>query len=256
MKIGFALAVLAGLSTSAQVPNGGFETWSTCMPDFWATSSACGFFETVTKSALAHSGLSAARGEVIGFTSQTIQPLLQSGEGAMGIPISQRHTGVEGFYIFAPVSGDRFAVNVVFNKGDNPIATGAALFPATAANTYTPFAVSMTYQTQDTPDRAFIQIQIIGPGTGSDFHLGSVMYVDDVSFAAGGGGPEARLSIVRNSNGTLTVTWPAEVTGYRLQRTSTLTPFGWFEVPLAPTERSFTFTPTPTGESYFRLIKP
>src|SRR5687767_367321 len=106
MKLGLALVFFVGASTVAQVPNGGFENWTDCTPDFWATSSACGVFEPVTKNTLAHSGSFAARGEVLSLFGQIVAPLLQSGEDAAGVPISQRYASVDGFYIFSPVGGD------------------------------------------------------------------------------------------------------------------------------------------------------
>jgi hypothetical protein len=258
MKFVFVIGLAVGLGVSmvAQVPNGGFENWTDCAPDFWATSDACGVLEPVTKNALAHSGSFAAKGEVITFFGQTIAPVLQSGDDATGVPITERYGSVDGFYIFTPVGGDRFGVNVAFYLGDSVVvAQGAALFPATAANAYSAFSVPMTYTTQDVPDRAIIQFQVIGPVTGNDYHVGSVMYLDDIAFGTGGGGPEARLSIVRNANGSVTISWAADVVGYLLQQTASLTPASWGDVAgLAAGDRSF--TTTPVGESYFRLVKP
>jgi hypothetical protein len=241
-------------SVRAQVPNGGFETWTdACTLADWFNSTICGVATPVTKTTDAHGGSFAVRGEVVSLFGQTLAPILQSGSDAQGVPISERYVSVDGFYKFAPVGGDRWGVNVVFQKGDTVVAQGAALFPA--ASVYTPFSVTMVYQTADIPITAIIQVQLIGPVTGSDYHLGSVMYVDDITFGSGTGTtPEARLSIVLNMN-LVVITWPAQVLGYKLQQTSTLSPTAWEDVPgLTATDRSYSFTPT--TQKYFRLLKP
>ena len=102
------------LPVAAQIPNEGFESWTDCLPDHWSSPNVCGVFTPVTRSSTANSGSWAARGEVVSFFGQTIQPLLQSGETGEGIPISQRHATLDGVYLFSPLGGDRFAVNVAF----------------------------------------------------------------------------------------------------------------------------------------------
>jgi hypothetical protein len=204
----------------------------------------------VTKATAAHSGSFAVRGEVISFFGQTISPILQSGADATGFPITQRYESVDGFYKFAPVGGDRFGVNVVFEKEGNVVAQGASVFPAVAV--YTGFSVKMIYQTAEVPDTAIIQMQVFGPVTGPDYHVGSVMFVDDIAFGSGGGAAP-RLTIVR-SGSSVVVSWPADAVGYKLQRTSTLSPSSWGDVSgLTAADRSYSFTPT--GQGYFRLVK-
>jgi hypothetical protein len=157
---------------------------------------------------------------------------------------------VDGFYKFAPVGGDRFGVNVAFEKEGNVVAQGAGVFPATAA--YTAFSVKMVYQTAEVPDTAIIQVQVFGPVTGADYHVGSVMFVDDIAFGSGGAAAP-RLTISRNG-ASVVVSWPADVVGYKLQRTSTLSPAGWGDVSgLTAADRSYSFTTT--GQVYFRLVK-
>ncbi len=249
--VGLLLAAASAGSVRAQVPNGGFELWTdACTIVDWANSSVCGVMTPVTKSTAAHSGSFAVRGEVISFFGQAISPVLQSGADATGFPITQRYESVDGFYKFAPVGGDRFGVNVAFEKEGNVVAQGASVFPTASA--YTAFSVKMVYQTAEVPDTAIIQMQVFGPVTGADYHVGSVMFVDDVTFGSGGG-TAPRLTIVR-SGSSVVVSWPADAAGYKLQRTSTLTPSSWADVPgLTAADRSYLFVPT--GKGYFRLVK-
>jgi hypothetical protein len=254
----FLVAALgaACVSSFGQVPNGGFEVWpGDCDLQGWAINSICeANLRPITKTTEAHSGSFAVRGEVISFFGQTMHPILQSGADGTGFPISDRYASVDAFYRFAPVGGDRFGFNVIFQKGETVVAQGAKFFPATTGTAYAACSTPMTYFTDDVPDTAIIQVQLIGPVTGNDYHVGSVMYVDDVTFGAGVSEDEPRLSIVMNGN-SVTVSWPQNVTGYRLQQTASLTAVSWSDVQgLAATDRAYTFTPT--TQAFFRLIKP
>jgi hypothetical protein len=177
-KFLFAAMAAAGVSSFGQVPNGGFEVWpGECDLQGWAINSICeAGLRPITKTTEAHSGSFAVRGEVVSFMGQvTMQPVLQSGEDASGFPISERYGSVDAFYRFAPVGGDRFGFNVIFQKGETVVAQGAKLFPATTGTTYVACSTAMTYFTDDVPDVAIIQVQIIGPNTGNDYHVGSVI---------------------------------------------------------------------------------
>lgn len=249
------LAVGCGVGFG-QVPNGGFEIWAgECLVEGWAINSVCDVMMPITRTTEAHSGSFALRGEVISLLGKvTVQPVLQSGEDATGFPIAQRYASVDAFYRFAPIGGDRFGFNIAFYKGETVVAQGAEMFPATTGTAYVACSTPMTYFTSDVPDLAIIQVQVIGPVTGDDYHVGSVMYLDDVTFGGGGGEPEPRLSIAVNGN-SVTVSWPQEVTGYRLQQAAVLPAGSWNDVEgLSGTDRAYTFTPT--TQAFFRLIKP
>lgn len=174
---------LVGLisQVNAQIPNAGFESWNSGEPDNWVTDNASPYI-AVTQSSNVYSGISAARGEVITVGPTLVSPFIQGGTAGTGIPIAARYATTQLYYEFAPVSGDRFSLNVVFYKNGNPIAVGAVAAPASVSS-YTLISVTMNYSTIDIPDTAIIQISINGP-TGNDYHLGSVMYVDEVSFTA------------------------------------------------------------------------
>ena len=244
--------LMVSRTVSAQLLNPGFEDWSDCLPDNWATPNACGVITPVTRSTSAHSGAFAARGQPVAFGPVTVQPVLQNGPEALGVAISQRFAAVRGYYKFAPVGGDRFAVDVVFSKNGQPIAVGSIAID-TPATTYTAWEVPVAYQSTEVPDNATIQIQIIGP-TGPDFHLGSVMFVDDVGFTGGIGDADPLLSIVQTGN-SITVSWPAAVTGYVLQSTPILTPPTWVDVPGNSPGNSHQFSQSDRSV-YFRLFKP
>lgn len=180
----FALAaVLMALPalSQAQIPNPGFEQWTGGNPDNWYTNNGQTFI-TVTQSANAHSGSSAARGEVIEIIpGVNLAPVLVSGDSGNGFPISQRWASVRGFYEFSPTGGDMFSAIVGFLLNDSLIAVGSYVDSATLT-AYQEFVVNMYYSSLQTPDSALITVTITGP-SGSDYHAGSVMYVDDLSLS-------------------------------------------------------------------------
>ena len=132
------------------------------------------------------------------------------------------------------------------------MAQGAFADP-TVVGTYAPFSVTMNYVSADLPDTAVIQIQIVGPGTGMDVHVGSVMHVDGLTFRTGSA-PAPVLSIQQTNNG-VAIDWPANVTGYTLQRSPTLQPPSWSNVP-GVVNNSHLVPPNPTDPvAFFRLFK-
>jgi hypothetical protein len=51
-----------------------------------------------------------------------------------------------------------------------------------SAGVYRQFVVPMTYYSSEVPDTAIIQVSVLGP-TGSDFHAGTTIHVDNLSFS-------------------------------------------------------------------------
>ena len=179
------IAFICGIAMTinAQIPNSGFENWTSGDPDNWATSNAfpAGLIN-ITQTSDSHSGSYAVRGEVINFFGTPMGPVIQSGPGATGFAISEQYHSFELWYKFTSVGSDKFSVNVGLEKAGNPIAQGAVALPATIS-TYTHITVPLNYITTDVPDLAIIQLSITGPVTGSDVHVGSVMLIDDLSFS-------------------------------------------------------------------------
>jgi hypothetical protein len=174
---------ICGLNTIfAQIPNPGFENWIAGEPEGWSTSNAPGAgLVNITQTSDEHGGSFALQGDVVNFFGTPMGPIIQTGPGGGGFPIAEAYQAVELYYKFTPVGGDKFSVNIAFEKDGNPIAQGAVAIPTTVTG-YTFLSVPMTYSIVDLPDNAIIQISITGPVSGSDYHIGSVMYVDDLSF--------------------------------------------------------------------------
>ena len=179
------IVIIFGISliTNAQIPNSGFENWTGGDPDSWASSNVfpaglVNIFQTTDN----HSGTYALKGEVVDFFGTNMAPIVQSGPGAAGFPITEQYRSFELYYKFTSSGGDKFSVNVGLEKNGTPIAQGAVAIPTTIG-TYTFLSVPLTYMIEDVPDLAIIQISITGPVTGPDVHVGSVMFIDDLAFS-------------------------------------------------------------------------
>lgn len=184
LAVALALA-LAPAAGHAQIPNAGFESWASGDPTGWATSNVPGFVTPVTQSAIAHSGTSSAKGTVVQFYTAAIQPVLQVGAGGTGFAYTGRPTAITGWYQFYPVGGDRLGINTWLMLGGTsgtPVASAAAAI-STGASAWTQFTVPFSYMSSSNPDVAELQFQIVGPVTGSDFHVGSYMLLDDLAFS-------------------------------------------------------------------------
>jgi hypothetical protein len=183
LTVFFAVICSFILTTSAQIPNPGFENWTAGDPNGWATSNVFpAGLVTVTQTSDSHSGSLALRGDVVNFLGTPMAPIIQSGPGGTGFPISERYLSFECWYKFTSVGGDKFSVNIGLEKGGNAIAQGAVALPANVGS-YFHLTVPLNYTTSETPDLAIIQISITGPVTGPDVHVGSVMFLDDLVFS-------------------------------------------------------------------------
>jgi hypothetical protein len=163
----------------AQVPNSGFESWTTGAPVSWGTNNFGGII-AITQSTNSHSGSSAARGAVA-FLNPLLYPAYLFTEP--GFTISQRYNTLNGFYQFYQAGGADIMmvwVDMFFNL--NPIGTGLSLLPPTAAG-YTSFSIPIQYSTNDVPDECYIYIYCGDSLSTSGGTLGTYFLVDDLSLS-------------------------------------------------------------------------
>jgi hypothetical protein len=109
-------------------------------------------------------------------------PTIQSGAGGHGIGISQRYAVCSGYYQFVPIGGDRMTVIAGMYKNGNSIGIGAISVSAPAAS-WTEFQVTLGYFVGGVPDTCIINVSIIGPSTGTDYHVNSTALVDDITLS-------------------------------------------------------------------------
>jgi hypothetical protein len=175
------------LSTTglAQIPNAGFESWTSGEPDGWATSNVAPLYTNVTQSATAHSGSSAVKGEALQIYLVVMAGTIQSGPTAEGFPYSGRPASITGWYQFNSVGSDRFGINVELFKGgvNGTLVAIAASADATTRTSYTQFNVPFVYYSSEAPDTCIAQFMVALPYGQSSTHVGSYFLLDDLAFS-------------------------------------------------------------------------
>lgn len=166
----------------SQIPNPGFELWTTGNPNEWFTLNIIGFGTPVTQTSPGHSGSWALKGEVITILGgDTLFPLIVSGPFGQGFPVSERHGAVTGYLKFSPIGGDEFVIIVAMYNSNNPVGSGA-LFVSTSSSNFIQFTVPIEYISGDIPDKCIIEI-VIDNTQGGLFHPGSYYIIDDLDFS-------------------------------------------------------------------------
>jgi len=176
------------ITLHSQVPNAGFENWTTGEPDSWLSNNSTGLFTTITQSNSSHTGSSALKGEVVfvsGFGNFT--PLVVSDDGSStsgGFAVTQKYNSLKGFYKLNTSANDKVLIILAMYVGETGV--GAGVIMLNAAASYTQFAFPIGYDQgfTDTPDRCGIAIQITdASGSGTNVSLGSEMYIDDLELS-------------------------------------------------------------------------
>jgi hypothetical protein len=123
------------------------------------------------------------KGEITSIAGINVPVVLISGANKKGFSDNTRADALHGWYKFNSVSGDEFLVDVVFKKNGKGI--GAGSFSTTvSANNYTEFIANTFWGTQDTPDTAYIAVQITA-SQGTE-HVGSYFILDDLAWGSAG----------------------------------------------------------------------
>ena len=136
----------------------------------------------VTKVADCHSGSWALKGTVVfvPLLATNMSPIIQTGPGGHGFAVTARHAAVTLYYKCSLVSGDRLGFNFIMYQGETAIAVGAQIV-MTNSSAWTPITVPFPYMAEGTPDLCILQVQIVGPVTGPDYHAGSWYELDDLA---------------------------------------------------------------------------
>jgi hypothetical protein len=176
-------------TTLAQIPNAGFENWTSGAPDNWFVNNIPGLWSPVSQSGTRRSGNFSIRGEVI----TTIAPSFMSPQIAVGTDLggfawAQRSGNITGYYQFFPAtgSGDRiYVLGSLMETGPNGagVAVGGG-YVSGAASSWTQFSVPFTYISAKVPAWSSLQFIIVGPTSSSSTpHLGSYFLLDDLSYS-------------------------------------------------------------------------
>ena len=172
----------------AQIPNAGFENWTSGEPDGWITNNVQGQITTVTQSSNSHSGSSAVQLEVFDVGGFGIAPFISSvepGSSVFGFPISQSYQELTGFFQFTPAGNMLFqvTVNLLHASATDTIPVGGGAFTTgSTASSYSPFTTTLFYfQGAPPANYAWITIQIWDTLTGFP-SVGASALIDDLVF--------------------------------------------------------------------------
>jgi len=205
-KFTLVLFLLAGHFAHAQVPNGGFETWTdTITPANWATSNdplsglgvAPNVMQEMTSPGAGSSSIKlvttafnvgvpvSAAGAI---SSGTIEYANFTLEFAGGFPFTERPGQLTGVYKYTPVGTDSCAIWVLLTRWNgtsrDTVAYGS-MWNNQAVGSWTDFGVTLNYMSTEDPDTALIvalstkRIVVVG-GVG-----GSTLWLDDMAFEFG-----------------------------------------------------------------------
>jgi len=189
----FTVLIAMTIKANAQIPNSGFENWTTLGsyedPTGWQTTNAVstGSFYAVTKST-DHYPITVGTYSVK-IENNTVLPDISggwlatapfNGEPRPTFPLSGHPSSLTGYYKFAPQNGDTMAIGIVLFNAGIKVSTGVFYSTASASN-WTSF--NIPYPDYTTADSGFILIQSFYPGGKSSFPQGnSVLYIDNLNF--------------------------------------------------------------------------
>lgn len=174
------LVMILSIPVSAQIPNAGFEEWSTDSPVGWASNNIPSFVTPISQTNSSHSGNFALKGEVESFSGSPYPPIFQSGSQGEGFAVLQKHASLIGYYKLNSVEGDLFALTILMRKNGSPIGGGG--IELGNAESYTLFNIPIEYFDSQIPDSCYILGAIVNDSLDDDPHIGSQFYLDDLSF--------------------------------------------------------------------------
>ena len=176
LVLNVAIAAWSHLAV-AQIPNVGFEQWTSGNPDGWFANNAPGFAVPVTQSSNRHSGSFSAQAEVVSAPGFPFYPPVLSSV----FPVSQRHANLTFWVEFTSVSGDGAGVAVWLYNNQTQIALGVG--ETFESNPWELVTIPIDYFSTEIPDSCYIYFFVTGDSLGGDPHVGSVARIDDLAFS-------------------------------------------------------------------------
>ncbi len=176
------IILLSIISIKAQIPNSGFENWTTGEPDEWLTNNILSTDPYVTQTNDSNSGASAVKLEVKLLNGFPFGGSISAANG-LGFPVSQRYPALNGNYKFMPnVNTTELIIYVDLFNGNIPVGTGA-LATINPSGSYHQFSIPINYLNTDIPDVAYLTVSIVET-EGSTSSVGGYAIVDDLTFGS------------------------------------------------------------------------
>jgi len=183
LTISFIVFLITVLNAQ-EIPNPGFENWTGNNPDDWFANNPPTGPPPISPNSNARSGSLCAQFEVVDLGGFPFPPVLSSGADGSGFPVTQRHESLNGYYKFAPQTGDFFDVSVLMWEGGiqgTVIGIGSFSTNAAAAD-WTQFSAPINYAGPETPDWCTVTIIV-----GISQNIGGVALLDDLGFGGATG---------------------------------------------------------------------
>lgn len=188
------LLLSAATGFSQQIPNGGFETWTSTTffeePEPYSTSNSLSYMmgdtTAVTKSTDSYAGTYAARLETMAFGADTVTGLIMVGElrGENiigGVPFTTRPTALSGYVKYNLLGGDELTIICIFTRQGLPLGSIQQTYSGTQEN-FTQITMPVDWIIPFlTPDS--LKVVIANTSTFTTGHAGSTVYLDHFQFS-------------------------------------------------------------------------
>jgi hypothetical protein len=186
------------LNISAQVPNGGFETWTNGSPDNWFNTNIPTVVTNITQETPAYSGTYAVKGEVINFSGSPYSPLLASTDQSLnGFTVSQSYSNFSFYYKMNITGTATFGASLTFYDAmGNWVASAGGIFTAGTTSSYALANFPINYGSANPPVECIITFAIqdtVAP----DPPIGNYFIVDAVTLSGSVGIDENVNDIVQ-----------------------------------------------------------
>ena len=189
------MIALSCLSLKAQIPNGGFESWTGLNPNNWITYNSVSP-GIVTKNSVAHSGNFAIKLNVVPFSGSSAGGSISyySVGGNGYFPVSSAPAALHGWYKLSTVTPSEafFVTSLATSMGTaTAVCTGSI-----QANTsvYTEFIFNYSYFALPSADSASMTISLAQLSSADTLRVGTFAILDDLVFGAAVGVNELRLT--------------------------------------------------------------
>ena len=211
----FLALALAGSAFAQQLPNSGFESWTTSTtnpaakdPNGYETTNGCfpagpttvcnNNVELTTDK---HSGTNAAKLTVASVFGTAVNGAITTNINSDPIPFNNfKPTNFSAYVKFAPQGSDVARIRVTLFNGSTEVGSGIILLTNAIAS-YTKVESDITYSSGLVPDGILVDI-VSGDDVNNDPVVGTVLYADDFSLNYGTTATYSSVSPVKISMNT------------------------------------------------------
>jgi hypothetical protein len=168
-----------------EVPNPGFENWTSGNPDGWFVTNIPGWGTPITQYSPGYGGSYAAKGQpvIVVATGDTLTAALVSATPGSGFPITQSYATLNYFYQASLAAGDVFSVTVVLYNASNTVIAAANEDSPVSTTGWTSHSISIAYFGAGPATSASIEFTLLpNPTSSRSYPMPSSFFmVDEVS---------------------------------------------------------------------------